>query len=169
MVNAHQIGNALHTAAVLVFCVTDAPTKCVLDIGGAHVAPICFAHWIKRSWPWSKQKTVLHLGKRVAQLQTKARLKQVRENNMNNESHRTSGQLAAIEQLLLCLIRELDISNVIDGNQFRRKTAQWALQHRVADPQNQDQQAKLAGFDSTMRRLLEQLESASCQTQRSPD
>lgn len=76
---------------------------------------------------------------------------------MNNDSHHASGQLAAIEQLLLCLIRELDMTKVIAGDAFIRNTAKWALQHRVADPQDQAQQAKLAGFDSTMRRLLEQL------------
>jgi hypothetical protein len=73
---------------------------------------------------------------------------------MNNE---TAGQLRATEQLLLCLIRELDINNVIDGETFISKTADWAAQHRVADPDNRDQQAQLAAFDATMRRLLEQL------------
>ena len=73
---------------------------------------------------------------------------------MNNE---TAGQLRATEQLLLCLIRELDINNVIDGETFISKTAGWAAQHRVADPDNRDQQAQLAAFDATMRRLLEQL------------
>jgi hypothetical protein len=85
---------------------------------------------------------------------------------MNNA---TMGQSRAIEQLLLCLIRELDMTNVIDGPTFISKTTAWALKHRVADPQDQDQQAQLAEFHSTMQRLLDQLDSAHYQRPQNQD
>jgi hypothetical protein len=71
-----------------------------------------------------------------------------------------SGNLRALEEMVLCLARRLEIERSIDGPKFTDAVKNWAGKFRPADPENSDQLAQLQAFHGAIERMTLCLESA---------
>jgi len=71
-----------------------------------------------------------------------------------------AGNLRALEEMVLCLARRLEIDRSIDGPKFTDEVKSWAEKFQTADSENSDQLAQLKAFHVVMERMTLRLESA---------